>query len=47
VQKTPKTEREKYERSPQEEGREVLTRRETVKLRQEAGVEANTQTSSI
>ena len=47
VQKTPATEREKYERSPKEELREVLTRREAVKLRHESGVEADTQTSPV
>jgi hypothetical protein len=47
VQKTLITEREKYERSPQEERREVLTRRGAKKHRHESGVEANTQTSPI
>jgi hypothetical protein len=47
LQKTPTTERDEYERPPQEERREVLTRREAEKLRHESGVEANTQTSPI
>jgi hypothetical protein len=47
VQKTPTTEREKYELSPQKERREVLTRRKARKFRHESGVEANTQTSPI
>jgi hypothetical protein len=47
VQKTPTTERIKYERSPQEERLEVLTFQEAEKLCHESGVEANTQTSPI
>jgi len=47
VQKTSTIERENYERSPQEERRGVLTRREAAKLRHESGVETSTQISPI